>query len=112
MNDAHDEWWLATLGRTVIWARLRVLEAGTAEVFDSDGATLPYDSEDTARAASFKYIHRKIMGCFCRKEKENTPKDLVHLACEDKVKFRRTFSCSCNYFLNFRYNHFLCRKLI
>jgi hypothetical protein len=51
MNDAHDEWWLATLGRTVIWARLRVHEAGTAEVFDSDGAILPYDSEDTARAA-------------------------------------------------------------
>jgi hypothetical protein len=52
MSDvAHDEWWLATLGRTVIWARLRVRDAGTAEVFDSDGATLPYDSEDTARAA-------------------------------------------------------------
>jgi hypothetical protein len=51
MNDTRDEWWLATLGRTVVWARLRVLEAGTAEVFDSDGATLPYDSEDTARAA-------------------------------------------------------------
>jgi hypothetical protein len=50
-DEAHDEWWLATLGRTVIWARLRVLDAGTAEVFDSDGATLPYDSEDTARAA-------------------------------------------------------------
>lgn len=46
----RDEWWLATLGRTVIWARLRVLDAGTAEVFDSDGNTLPYDSEDTARA--------------------------------------------------------------
>ena len=45
----RDQWWLATLGRTVIWARLRVLEAGTAEVFDSDGNTLPYDSEDTAR---------------------------------------------------------------
>lgn len=51
MNGARDEWWLATLGRTVIWARLRLLEAGTAEVFDSDGVTLPYDSEDTARAA-------------------------------------------------------------
>ena len=51
MNAARDEWWLATLGRTVVWARLRVLEAGTAEVFDSDGATLPFDSEDTARAA-------------------------------------------------------------
>ncbi|QSX77462.1 hypothetical protein [Agrilutibacter solisilvae] len=52
MNDTlRDEWWLATIGRTVIWARLRVLDAGTAEVFDSDGNTLPYDSEDTARAA-------------------------------------------------------------
>jgi hypothetical protein len=47
----HDEWWLATLGRTLVWARLRVLEAGTAEVFDSDGNTLAYDSEDSARAA-------------------------------------------------------------
>lgn len=53
---AHDtripaEWWLATLGRTLVWARLRVRDAGTAEVFDSDGNTLAYDSEDTARAA-------------------------------------------------------------
>lgn len=47
----RDEWWLATIGRTVVWARLRVREAGTAEVFDSDGNTLPYDSEDSARAA-------------------------------------------------------------
>lgn len=45
------QWWLATLGRTVVWARMRVLEAGTAEVFDSDGNTLSYDSEDTARSA-------------------------------------------------------------
>lgn len=51
MTDTHDQWWLATLARMVIWARLRVLDAGTAEVFDSDGTTLPYDSEDTARAA-------------------------------------------------------------
>ena len=49
--SAHDHWWLATLGRTLVWARLRELEAGTAEVFDSDGATLPFDSVDTARAA-------------------------------------------------------------
>ncbi|SDY17231.1 hypothetical protein SAMN04487939_10159 [Lysobacter sp. yr284] len=53
MNERFqdEQWWLATLGRTAIWARLRVLEAGTAEVLDSDGNTLPYDSEDTARAA-------------------------------------------------------------
>lgn len=49
--SAQAQWWLATLGRTIVWARLRVREAGTAEVFDSDGNTLPYDSEDTARAA-------------------------------------------------------------
>lgn len=46
-----DRWWLASLGRAVVWARLRVREAGTAEVLDSSGATLSYDSEDTARAA-------------------------------------------------------------
>lgn len=50
-NDAHDQWWLATLGRTIVWARLREREAGTADVFDSDGNTLVYDSLDTARAA-------------------------------------------------------------
>jgi hypothetical protein len=50
VRHVHEEWWLATLGRTVVWARLRVREAGTAEVFDSDGNTLVYDSEDTARA--------------------------------------------------------------
>jgi hypothetical protein len=52
MNEAnHESWWLATLGRTIVWARLREREAGTAEVFDSDGNTLAYDSLDTARAA-------------------------------------------------------------
>jgi hypothetical protein len=49
--DGTTCWWLATLGRTIVWARLRVREAGTAEVFDSDGNTLAYDSEDSARAA-------------------------------------------------------------
>ena len=47
----REDWYLASLGRTLIWARLRVLEAGTAEVLDSDGNTLSYDSMDTARAA-------------------------------------------------------------
>lgn len=51
MSDTtHESWWLATLGRTIVWARLREREAGTAEVFDSDGNTLSYDSTDTARA--------------------------------------------------------------
>ncbi len=56
MNDfdtPNDQWWLAQLGNTLIWARLRVRPAGTAEVLDSDGNTLSYDSEDTARAQLF-----------------------------------------------------------
>ncbi|MGE8280663.1 MAG: hypothetical protein ACN6O2_09525 [Stenotrophomonas sp.] len=56
MNDNDtpvDQWWLAQLGNTLIWARLRVRPAGTAEVLDSDGNTLSYDSEDTARAQLF-----------------------------------------------------------
>ena len=51
MSDVRDEWWLATLGRPVVWARLSEREAGTAEVLDSDGNTLPYESPDSARAA-------------------------------------------------------------
>ncbi len=51
MSDSRIEWWLASLGLMIVWARLRVREAGTAEVFDSDGNTLAYDSEDSARAA-------------------------------------------------------------
>jgi len=50
-DGAHDEWWVATLGRTLVWARLRVREAGTAEILDSDGNVLVYDSEDSAHAA-------------------------------------------------------------
>lgn len=50
-SHPFEQWWLATLGRNIVWARLRVREAGTAEVFDADGNTLAYDSEDTARAA-------------------------------------------------------------
>lgn len=46
----RDTWWLATLGRTLHWARLREREAGTAEVLDHDGAIHAYESEDTARS--------------------------------------------------------------
>lgn len=45
------QWWLRALGRTLIWARLTVSPTGPAQVFDCDGRTLVYDSEDSARAA-------------------------------------------------------------
>jgi hypothetical protein len=52
-DTSPDQWWLASLGRTLIWARLRIREGGTAEVLDCDGNALNYDSEDTARAMLF-----------------------------------------------------------
>jgi hypothetical protein len=54
MNDQDHEsnqWWIAAVGDLLVWARLRVLASGVAQVFDSDGNTLAYDSEDSARAA-------------------------------------------------------------
>lgn len=47
----NEQWWVTSLGSTLVWARLRISDAGTASVFDCDGRTLPYDSEDSARAA-------------------------------------------------------------
>ncbi len=45
------QWWLRVLGNRLIWARLRVTDLGPAYVLDCDVRTLPYDSEDSARAA-------------------------------------------------------------
>ena len=50
-SGSNDSWWVASLGQLLVWARLRVLPAGSAEVFDCDGRTVAYDSEDTAHAA-------------------------------------------------------------
>ncbi|GIX34839.1 MAG: hypothetical protein KatS3mg126_0618 [Lysobacteraceae bacterium] len=51
MSVVRSQWWVASLGSTLVWARLDLLEAGTARVLDCDGRSLPYDSEDSARAA-------------------------------------------------------------
>ena len=50
-DTPHEQWWVASLGDTLIWARLRVHDSGTAEVFDAAGETLLYDDEDAAHAA-------------------------------------------------------------
>lgn len=50
-TPVESQWWVASLGKTLIWARLQVLESGIARVFDCDGRTLPYENEDSARAA-------------------------------------------------------------
>lgn len=56
------QWWLVVLGNTLIWSRLRIRESGTAEVLDSDGNTLNYDSPDSARAALMDADFRALDG--------------------------------------------------
>ncbi|MCI1709820.1 MAG: hypothetical protein LKM32_10965 [Chiayiivirga sp.] len=51
MSAPSNRWWLAALGTNLVWARLRLRDSGVAEVFDCDGRTLTYDSEDSAHAA-------------------------------------------------------------
>jgi hypothetical protein len=47
----EEQWWVTTVGDTLIWARMRVLESGVAEVFNAEGETLRYDDEDSAQTA-------------------------------------------------------------
>jgi len=47
----NEQWWIASLGDALIWARLRVLDSGIAEVLDAAGETLRFDDEDTAHSA-------------------------------------------------------------
>lgn len=47
----EEQWWIASLGDVLVWARLRVLDSGVGEVFNAEGETLRYDDEDAAHAA-------------------------------------------------------------
>jgi hypothetical protein len=47
----EEQWWIASAGDTLVWARLRVLESGVGEIFGAKGETLRYEDEDTARQA-------------------------------------------------------------
>jgi hypothetical protein len=63
-DAAHvsEQWWLATVGNLLVWARMRVRAGGTAEIFDCDGKIDVYDSEDTARAALMDAEYRSFDG--------------------------------------------------
>ncbi len=51
MSTTNESWWCASLGDTLVWARLSVLESGVAEVLDASGEILRYDDETNARMA-------------------------------------------------------------
>ena len=57
-----DQWWLANLGRLLVWSRLRILDSGVAEVFDCDGRINIYESPDIARAALMDADFRSLDG--------------------------------------------------
>ena len=61
-DTAGDEWWLANLGRLLVWSRLRILDSGVAEVFDCDGRINIYESPDIARAALMDADFRSLDG--------------------------------------------------
>ena len=58
----REEWWLASPEQLLVWARLRVLDSGVAQIFDSLGETLTYESEDVARAALMDADFRSLDG--------------------------------------------------
>ena len=57
-----EQWWLAAPADFLVWARLRVLDSGVAQVFDSQGETLVYESEDVARGALMDADFRSLDG--------------------------------------------------
>jgi len=57
-----EQWWLAAPEHLLVWARLRVLDSGVAQVFDSQGETLVYESEDIARGALMDAEFRALDG--------------------------------------------------
>jgi hypothetical protein len=59
---ASEEWWLTAFNRFLVWARLRVMDSGVAQVFDSTGSTLIYESDDIARAALMDAEFRSLDG--------------------------------------------------
>src|SRR5690606_27257154 len=61
-TERDEQWWIAHLGRLLVWSRLRVLDSGVAEIFDCDGRTSVYESEDVARAALMDADFRALDG--------------------------------------------------
>ena len=60
--ETIEQWWVASLGDFIVWARMRVLGSGRAEVFSAGGELLRYDDEDAARAALLDAEFRSFEG--------------------------------------------------
>jgi hypothetical protein len=58
----RTDWWLASLGNVMVWARLRVLKGGTTDVLSSDGGLIRYADELDARAALMDADYQSLEG--------------------------------------------------
>lgn len=58
----RTEWWLASLGNAMVWARLRVYEHGAADVLSSDGGLIHYADDAEARAALMDADYMSLEG--------------------------------------------------
>lgn len=57
------QWWVLALNEGVlVWARLRELDGGQAEVLDSTGLTLRFDDWDSARHSLLELGYRAFDG--------------------------------------------------
>lgn len=60
--EADLQWWLARIGDRLVWARLRGLEDGPAEVLAADGHLRSFPSAAEARAALLDAEFRALDG--------------------------------------------------
>lgn len=58
----RTDWWLASLGNVMVWARLRVHESQSADVLSSDGGLIHYADELDARAALMDAGYQSLEG--------------------------------------------------
>lgn len=59
---SQQQWWIVTFGNRLHWARLTLLDDGSAEVFSANGETEHFPDEDAARAALFDAEYRAFDG--------------------------------------------------
>jgi hypothetical protein len=50
-DDDSQQWWVASLGDVIVWARLKILPSGIGQVLDASGDVLRFDDEEAARNA-------------------------------------------------------------
>ncbi len=58
----RTDWWLASLGNVMVWARMRIYNNGTADVLSSDGGLIRYADEAEARSALMDADYKSLEG--------------------------------------------------